>query len=337
MLPPWLAVTPGDPEGVGPEVAWKSIQRHPAWGNRSIFFGSEAALTRVGAKVERVPLDGLKEYLRDARPSVEPLVRLVCAPEEGPSRNRARFSLAGYQSGWAIQTAVAAIQKKFLAGLVTGPISKERLQDAGFPYPGHTEMLARLCQVKEVTMMLANSHLRVSLVTVHTPLRKVASLVTAPALTRAIRHTAAFLRNQCGIERPRIAVLGLNPHAGEAGRLGTEELKIIQPTLKRLAKTLGNSCQIDGPYPADTFFALHMNRKPEERHDAVVSCYHDQGLTAVKLVDFKRTVNLTLGLPWVRTSVDHGTAFDIAGKGIADSSSFEAAFEEASRLTIQRS
>jgi 4-hydroxythreonine-4-phosphate dehydrogenase len=334
MQAPWLAVTPGDPEGVGPEIAWKCIQRHPAWGNRCIFFGSEKALRRVGAQVETLSFDDLKSYLATARPSLEPLIRLVPAPETPPRKAKKDFSLPGYQSGWAIETAVQSIQKKHLAGLVTGPISKERLQDGGYRFAGHTEMLADLCRVKEVTMMLANPALRVSLVTVHVPLKKVAALTTPAAVTRAIRQTADFLRNRCGIERPRIAVLGLNPHAGEAGRLGNEEQKVLRPVLKRLSR--GTDLVLDGPFPADTFFALHMSRTPPERHDAVVSCYHDQGLTAVKLVDFKRTVNLTLGLPWIRTSVDHGTAFDIAGKGIADPSSFEAAFEEASRLTLQR-
>ena len=229
------------------------------------------------------------------------------------------------------------IQKGLLRGLVTGPISKDRLQGGGYPFAGHTEMLAKLCGVKEVTMMLANPSLRVSLVTIHVPLRKVAALTTAAALTRAIQHTVTFLRAQKGMALPRIAILGLNPHAGESGRLGTEEENIFKPLMKKLGQKMKGLCELSGPFPADTFFALHMARPVRERHDAVVSCYHDQGLTAVKLIDFKRTVNLTLGLPWVRTSVYHGTAFDIAGRGIADCSSFEAAFEEAALLSIPRS
>lgn len=335
----WLAVTPGDPEGIGPEIAWKALQKHPAWGNRCIFFGSEPALQRVGARIERVDPQAIAPYIAKARPSLEPLIRLVATPESVPTRNsRAKkFSVPGYQSGWAIERAVHAIQKGWLNGLVTGPISKERLQDGGYLYPGHTEMLARLCRVKEVTMMLANPSIRVSLVTVHVPLKRVTLLCTPAAITRALVQTRNFLTQRVGIVRPRIALLGLNPHAGEGGRLGQEEEKIFKPLIHKLNRAWGEKGTIEGPFPSDTFFALHQTRSLHERHDAVVSPYHDQGLTAVKLIDFKRTVNLTLGLPWIRTSVDHGTAFDIAGRGIADSSSFEAAFTEATRLTSLRS
>jgi 4-hydroxythreonine-4-phosphate dehydrogenase len=221
--------------------------------------------------------------------------------------------------------------------LVTGPISKERLQKGGFQYPGHTEFLAALASDEParpvpVTMMLANDKLRVSLVTIHVALSQVSRKISAEEVRRAIFQTAEFLNERLGIKKPRIAVTALNPHAGESGLFGDEDQKIIAPELERI-QSENLQLEVSGPHPADTLFAKHIALPKKLRYDAVVCMYHDQGLVPVKLLDFKRTVNITLGLPFLRTSVDHGVGFDIAGKGIADPSSMQSAIELAARIT----
>jgi 4-hydroxythreonine-4-phosphate dehydrogenase len=206
-----------------------------------------------------------------------------------------------------------------LAALVTGPISKELVA----PYPGQTELLADIAGVKKFAMMLVGGPLRVSLVTIHESLRRVPQLITARRVRDVIELTEDFCR-RLGIHRPRIGVAGLNPHAGESGLLGDEERRIIAPTIKRTHAT--------GPYPADSLFHRHYRGD----FDAVVAMYHDQGLAPLKMIAFDTGVNLTLGLPFVRTSPDHGTAPDIAGKGIAKPDSLIAAINLAAQLTSHR-
>jgi 4-hydroxythreonine-4-phosphate dehydrogenase len=215
---------------------------------------------------------------------------------------------------------------------VTGPISKERLQKGGFHYAGHTEFLAHLCGLKQdgVTMMLANSQLRVSLVTTHISLQNVSKFLTKEKISQTVLQTVEGLKLFWGIEKPKIAILSLNPHAGENGLFGDEEIKVIRPTLENLKNLGETSCfEIEGPFPADTFFAHHISNP---KFDAVVCMYHDQGLIPVKLIDFQNTINVTLGLPIIRTSVDHGVGFDIAGKNRADPSSLLAAIQAAMRM-----
>jgi 4-hydroxythreonine-4-phosphate dehydrogenase len=251
-----------------------------------------------------------------------PFVWLLPAPERAP---KGRF-LAGYQSGWSIERAVRLIQSGHAQALITGPISKNRLQRGGYQYMGHTDFLADLCGVgKRFTMMMANDQLKISLVTTHLALKDVPRAITREKVRRAVLQTEDSLRHWWGIKKPHIAVAALNPHAGEGGILGKEEIQIIEPELRALQKQARGRYRLEGPLPADTLFATG-------RYDAVVCMYHDQGLIPVKQLDFQRTVNVTLGLPLVRTSVDHGTAFDIAGKGIADSSSFESAVDLAIQI-----
>jgi len=251
-------------------------------------------------------------------------------------KSKGRFSLAGFQSGWAVERAARLVLGGVADAMVTGPISKERLQAGGYPYPGHTEMLAALCRRKQVTMMLANDQLRISLVTTHLALRDVSRAVTAREITRAVRQTVDSLQNWWGIRRPRVAICALNPHAGESGLFGTEEIRVITPTIRKLQKQFGDQAILQGPLPADTLFAKHVEARPGDRADAVVCMYHDQGLIPVKLLDFPRTVNVSLGLPIVRTSVDHGVAFDIAGTGKADASSFQSALRLACEIVSIR-
>lgn len=204
--------------------------------------------------------------------------------------------------------------------LVTAPIDKRACHDAGFEYPGHTEYLAHRAGEVEVAMLMVGTRLRVVPVTIHVPLREVATRLQAAAIVSAGALLATALRDRFGCPRPRIAVLGLNPHAGERGLLGDEESRIIEPAITELRRVCG-SAEVLGPLPADAAFPAHHRGD----YDAVLAMYHDQGLGPFKLVHFTDGVNMTLGLPFVRTSPDHGTALDIAGRGIADVSSMQAA------------
>jgi 4-hydroxythreonine-4-phosphate dehydrogenase len=213
-------------------------------------------------------------------------------------------------------------------GLVTGPVHKAAINDGGIAYSGTTELLAQHAGC-DVVMMLANDIVRVALVTTHLPLRAVPDAITRDAVERCLRITGAALRRDFGLERPRIAVLGLNPHAGEAGHLGREELDVIEPALARLRET---AMELIGPLPADTAFLPAKLRG----FDAVVAMYHDQGLPVLKYSGFEHAVNLTLGLPYPRVAVDHGTALDLAGRGIADPSSLIAASNTCARMAQTR-
>jgi 4-hydroxythreonine-4-phosphate dehydrogenase len=322
-----IVVTPGDPEGIGPEITWKAIRQrfnHPG----------SIPLLCVGAKA---PFQKLKAPIVEADPnedifqypgSKKPFIWLMPTPETAPE---SRF-LSGFQTGWAIEKATQLVLNKKAQALVTGPISKERLQRGGYPYPGHTEFLAHLCKTPHVTMMLANSTLRVSLVTTHVAIQRISQSLTREKIQRAVLQTVEGLRNFWKIQTPRIAVTALNPHGGEKGLFGKEEIEVIEPEIQSLRSTLKKTCQIEGPFPADTLFAQHFLTPPKKRYDAIVCMYHDQGLIPVKLLDFHKTVNVTLGLPIIRTSVDHGVGFDIVGKGIANSSSLSSAMDLATQL-----
>jgi 4-hydroxythreonine-4-phosphate dehydrogenase len=213
------------------------------------------------------------------------------------------------------------------AAVVTAPLQKAAINDAGIPFSGHTEFFAGRAGV-EVVMMLASPQLRVALATTHLPLHAVPAAITAATLERTLRIVHGELRGKFGLAEPRIAVLGLNPHAGEGGHLGREELDVIEPTLARLR---AQGMQLLGPLPADTAFVPAQRT----RYDAVLAMYHDQALPVLKSEAFDRTVNLTLGLPFIRTSVDHGTALDLAGTGKADPSSLIAAARMALRLSTR--
>ena len=216
------------------------------------------------------------------------------------------------------------------SAMVTGPINKKALKDgADFAHPGHTEFLAALAGVPRVVMMLASSMLRVVPATIHVSLAEVPGLLNRRLLVETVRITAAALSRDFGVETPRIAVAGLNPHAGEGGVMGREELEIIIPAIEALR---GEGLAVIGPLPADTMF--HAGARAS--YDAAVAMYHDQALIPIKTLDFAGGVNVTLGLPFVRTSPDHGTAFDIAGRGIADPTSLIAALELAGSMARNR-
>jgi 4-hydroxythreonine-4-phosphate dehydrogenase len=234
--------------------------------------------------------------------------------------DRARAIRAGRLAGHAVETAVKLALAGEVDALVTAPAHKHALHLAGFPYPGHTEWLAHLAGDVDVAMMLAADELRVVLVTTHVPFRDVPALLTQERVIRTGRITERALREWWGLERPRLALCAVNPHAGESGLFGDEEARILKPA----ADALGAA----GPLPADTVFVRAMRGE----FDAVLAPYHDVGMTAIKVAAFGRAVNVTLGLPFPRTSPDHGTAFDIAGMGKADPSSMRAALEMAVEL-----
>jgi 4-hydroxythreonine-4-phosphate dehydrogenase len=290
MTLPRVAITVGDPAGIGPEIAAKA-----------------AADPRV-LEVCTPELYGLV-YTRDIQPG-------RISAEAG----RAAFD--------AIVSAVNAALAGRVDAIATAPVSKEAFARAGLPWRGHTELLAHLTGAPSVAMMFHSDALRVVLATIHAPLADVPRLLTRDALERTVRLAAAELP-RFGFEAPRLAVCGLNPHAGEGGLLGDEEQRVIGPAI---AACRADGIAVSGPYPADTLFV----RASRGEYDAVVACYHDQGLIPVKLLAFGKSVNVTLGLPIIRTSVDHGTAFDIARKNVADHGSLVEAVRLAARLVARR-
>lgn len=228
-----------------------------------------------------------------------------------------------------IEKAVSLINEKIFAAMVTCPISKASLNDAGYNFPGHTEMLAALTGSSEFVMMMAGKTLRVTLATIHCPLLEVPARLNQESLAALIRITDTALRRDFALSAPRIAVAALNPHAGEAGLFGREEEDSILPAINSMRAT---GILVQGPFPPDTLFF----KAAQGMYDAVVCMYHDQGLIPFKLLHFQDGVNVTLGLPIVRTSVDHGTAYDIAGKGLADPASLTAAVELAALIARNR-
>ncbi len=324
-------VTPGDPDGIGPEVVWKAVRKHArSWKkNPLLCVGARKPFDRLKAKIILADPENLTPP-RETKPHIWLL--------EAPTQCDPKHLLEGYQSGWSIETGASLVQSGEFSALITGPIHKERLNRGGYRFTGHTDFLAALAgnPAPEVTMMLANDTLRVSLVTTHISLADVPRKITQDKILRTGNQTLESLIDWWGIKKPKLAVLALNPHAGEAGLFGNEERDLINPAIAVLRKEWGHRAIITDALPADTFFANHVAAKPKDRVDAVVCMYHDQGLIPVKLIDFPHTINVTLGLPFIRTSVDHGTGFDIAGKGQADSRSFESAVKLAVKLTGKR-
>jgi 4-hydroxythreonine-4-phosphate dehydrogenase len=287
---PRIAITSGDPAGIGPEIAQKA--------------------------------------------SDDPRVRAVCEPVlYGPPAGvhftpGVLSSEAGRAAYEAICAAVRDAQDGRVSGLATAPVNKLAFARAGLPWKGHTDLLAHLTDSSRVAMMFWSEPLKVVLASVHVPLAEVSRIVTRELLEGVIRLTARELP-RFGLVRPRLALAGLNPHAGEGGLLGDEEQRVLRPAVEAARR---QGVAIEGPFPGDTVFV----RAARGEFDAVIACYHDQGLIPIKLLAFGRAVNVTLGLPIVRTSVDHGTAFDIAGKGVADPSSLIEAILLAAQLAAQR-
>ena len=317
-----LVLTCGEPAGIGPELAAKA---RAALGDAVPFFllGDPRHLP-AGTDVAQIADPAEALAVPPGRLPVLPHRFAAGATAGQPDPANAAHVVE------VIARAVALVQDGTAGGLVTGPISKQALKEgAGFAFPGHTEYLAALAGVPRVAMMLASPLLRVVPVTIHIPLAEVPQALTPELLADTLRLAAAGLRADFGIAAPRIAVAGLNPHAGEGGTMGREELEVIAPVLARLRE---EGLRLSGPHPADTLF------HPAARagYDAAVCMYHDQALVPLKTLDFSGGVNVTLGLPFVRTSPDHGTAFDIAGTGRADPTSTIAALRLAAAMAARR-
>ncbi|HPD92954.1 MAG: 4-hydroxythreonine-4-phosphate dehydrogenase PdxA [Rhodobacter sp.] len=303
-----LAVTCGDPSGIGPELAARiAAEGAPApmvWIGDPRHLPADTRWQAVETPSDPVPRGVL---------AVLPLPFAGAAVPGRPDPANAAGTIA------AIARAVALVQAGACSGVVTAPINKKALKDgAGFAFPGHTEFLAHLAGGVDVVMMLACPGLRVVPTTIHIPLAEVPAALTPALLARTIAITRAALIRDFGLADPRIAVAGLNPHAGEGGAMGTEESRFIAPLIRDLQ---AQGVAITGPLPADTLF----HPAARARYDAAICMYHDQALIPIKTIDFAGGVNVTLGLPFVRTSPDHGTAYDIAGRGIADPASMRAA------------
>jgi 4-hydroxythreonine-4-phosphate dehydrogenase len=323
-----VALTIGDAAGIGPEIVVKlHAQGLPA---ACVVYGDLGALTRaarmLGSAVQCIAIEALQDVPADPRPGylyVRPTHPSL--PEDLPlGRVDAR---AGSAAVNALRMAIDDAMQQRVRAIVTAPLNKESMHAAGIDFPGHTEILAEQSGTEHVAMMLVNDQLRVILATIHIPLAEVPHTLTIELEKRTIElaHQACLAM---GIHAPRIAVAGLNPHAGEQRKFGDEDLDIIAPAIA-LARARG--IDATGPWPGDTVFM----RARQGEFDICVAQYHDQGLIPIKYLGLDQGVNVTVGLPFVRTSVDHGTAFDIAGKGVADSSSLRAAFDLALALTKQ--
>lgn len=314
MSKPIIAITMGDPAGIGPEIIIKALSndsmREMA---RFLIFGDSNILHReannLDLKIPLIPIPSVAEA--GFPPNAVEIVNLTAL---SPSLEYGKTSAVSGDAAFRyIKNAALSAIKGEVDAVVTAPISKEALKMAGHNYPGHTEILAELCNTNDYVMMLAGPHLRVVLCTIHVPYTQVPALLSNDLVFKTIRITHEALSKYLG-KKPRIAVASLNPHAGEGGMFGNEEVNFIKPAIQEaLSKGMGAS----GPYPADTLFY----RASKGDYDVVVCMYHDQGLIPLKLLDFETGVNVTLGLPIIRTSVDHGTAFGIAGKGVANPSS----------------
>ncbi len=320
MLP---ALTMGDPAGIGPELtvlAWKALREQ---GDAFLWVGDPALLVpHVPVRVVQNAAEA-QAVFGQALPVVPVALPVSVVPGQSDGK------LAG-----AIVESIATATRLALAGsvsaVVTNPISKIVLKEAGFGFPGHTEFLASLCAVPgEEIMMLASPRLRVVPVTVHVSLREALGMLSTERIVQVGRTLARALRRDFGLDSPRIAVAGLNPHAGEGGVMGLEERDIIQPAIDRLRE---EGIEATGPYPPDTLFT----DLARPLYDAALCMYHDQALIPLKTLDMATGVNVTLGLPIIRTSPDHGTAFSIAGKGVADPASLLAALRMACELGEQR-
>ncbi|WNW12146.1 4-hydroxythreonine-4-phosphate dehydrogenase PdxA [Pseudomonas sp. DTU_2021_1001937_2_SI_NGA_ILE_001] len=324
MKPRRFALTPGEPAGIGPDLCLllaAQPQPHPL-----IAITSHALLT------ERAVQLGLAVNLISVSPEALPSTPAPAGSLYVWDTPLGAPVVAGHlntaNAGFVLETLTRAgngCLNGLFAGMITAPVHKGVINDAGMAFSGHTEFLADLTATEQVVMMLATGDLRVALVTTHLPLREVADAITAERLERVTRILHADLVGKFGIARPRILVCGLNPHAGEGGHLGREELDIIEPTLQRLRL---EGMDLQGPLPADTLFTP----KYLAHCDAVLAMYHDQGLPVLKYKGFGAAVNVTLGLPIVRTSVDHGTALDLAGSGQVDTGSLQVALQTAYQM-----
>ncbi|MGE8406692.1 MAG: 4-hydroxythreonine-4-phosphate dehydrogenase PdxA [Pseudomonas sp.] len=328
MKPQRFALTPGEPAGIGPDLCLllaAQAQPYPLIAITSRDLLAERA-TQLGVAVQLLPVSP------DAFPDQPASAGSLYVWDTPLARKAVAGQLDKANAAFVLETLTRAGQgclDGHFAGMITAPVHKGVINESGIAFSGHTEFLADLTHTTQVVMMLATRGLRVALVTTHLPLRDVADAITAERLERVTRILHNDLQQKFGIASPRILVCGLNPHAGEGGHLGREEIDIIEPALERLR---AEGMDLRGPLPADTLFTP----KYLEHCDAVLAMYHDQGLPVLKFKGFGAALNVTLGLPIIRTSVDHGTALDLAGTGKIDTGSLQVALETAYQMAETR-
>jgi len=322
---PRIALTAGEPAGIGPDLL-VALAQHPY--DAQLIAVADPELLRERARQLGLPLQLRTWQPEQCTASRSGELFVAPVPLQAPvipgtlDPANATYILA------TLALAVDQCQLGHFDAMVTAPVHKGVINDAGIPFSGHTEFLAERTHTEKVVMMLATDQLRVALATTHLPLAEVPRHITTANLIAVLRILHRDLRDKFGLREPRILVLGLNPHAGESGHLGREEIDVIEPCLHMLR---GEGMHLIGPLPADTAFtAKHL-----EQADAVLAMYHDQGLPVLKYQGFGRAINITLGLPIIRTSVDHGTALDLAGSGRADAGSLHAALDLALKLAQQ--
>ncbi|MDO8426201.1 MAG: 4-hydroxythreonine-4-phosphate dehydrogenase PdxA [Deltaproteobacteria bacterium] len=319
-MKPKIAITMGDPAGVGPEIILKALEdKRVRRISEPVVIGDAGVLNHLADKLK------LKPPAPQRVKSISNLDIKTLKPGR-PTRESSKAMIA------YVKEAVRMASEGEAEAIVTAPISKEAAKKAGFRFPGHTEFIAHLTKTKDFRMMLGGSDLKVVLVTIHEAIKDVPRLITKEAVLKTIRITDKAFKRDFGLKRPppRIGVAGLNPHAGEGGLFGDEEKRIIAPAIKRAQRAGINAI---GPLPPDTAFFRAVRKK---EFDCVICMYHDQGLGPLKLLHFEDGVNATLGLPIIRTSVDHGTAYDIAWKGIASPESLVSAIEMAVEMALRR-
>ncbi len=321
---PPIGITMGCPVGIGPEIIAKLL--NAGISTPVVVIGDALVLKRC---LKELAIDGDVATWRPGLPVEQGAINVLPVTKlEGLTWGKPN-EITNKAMAQYILEAVGLIKENKLGALVTCPITKVGLQQAGYNYPGHTEMLAELCGEENYAMMMAGDRLKVVLLTIHTGLAKVAEQLDSHELQRIIRLAGRTLERDFGMPKPRIAVAGFNPHAGEGGLFGKEESEIISPAVEEMKQ---EGWDVVGPLPPDTVFF----RAAENQFDVVICMYHDQGLIPFKLLHFSDGVNVTAGLPLVRTSVDHGTAYDIAGSGVADSGSLKAAISLADKMMLNR-
>jgi 4-hydroxythreonine-4-phosphate dehydrogenase len=327
---PLIGITLGDPSGIGPEIILKALSDPSLYESCvPVVLGDPGALAMI-LKESATPSVNIVSHPSEAKGSPGQIDLLAISQLNEDRMIPGKPTTEGGKAMVAyILKAVEMIQLGELSAMVTCPISKALMQEAGYRFEGHTELLAQTTGCRDYVMMLAGDRLRVALVTIHCALKDVPTNLDEEKIFRTIRITSDALRKDFGLSNPKIALAALNPHAGETGLFGSEETAFIEPAIKR-AK--GKGYLVEGPFPADTLF----HRAVDGQFDVVIAMYHDQGLIPLKLLHFSDAVNVTLGLPIVRTSVDHGTAYEIAGKGVADPSSLKAAIRTAVVMATNR-
>ncbi|MEK7449542.1 MAG: 4-hydroxythreonine-4-phosphate dehydrogenase PdxA [Planctomycetota bacterium] len=331
-----VAVTMGDPGGIGPEIIIKALSAYPpARGNdklnrhiRFLLIGDEQ-IFQTASRLLKSDFKPKKIDSIDCLTGELPAGIYFLHLKSPTGVTMGQVNRANGTAAWnCLQTAIDLIHQHKISALVTAPVSKEAINLAGYPFTGHTEFLAKKNNARKVAMMFVGKNLKVSLVTTHLAYKKVPLYLSTQKILETILITDDWLKKYCGRRQPRLAVCGLNPHAGESGWLGSEEKNIIAPAVTQ-AKEAGLACQ--GPFPADNIFKQAL----DGAFEAVIALYHDQGLIPIKMFGFNESANITLGLPIIRTSPLHGTAFDLAGKGTAEAGSMTTAINLATEMCLQ--